>query len=56
MMNEVGFHICKLVYTDKDSVTYEFLTTANTSDKPPDNIHEIPLVNMKMLGLMKDKN
>ena len=67
MKNRVGDN-CKILYTDTDSLIYE-ITNINiydvmrqdihefdTSDYPQENPFNMPRVNKKIVGLMKDKS
>uniref|UniRef100_A0A6P7GLM1 Uncharacterized protein LOC114338283 n=1 Tax=Diabrotica virgifera virgifera TaxID=50390 RepID=A0A6P7GLM1_DIAVI len=59
---------CSILYTDTDSLIYlitrdpyevmreDCYQYFDTSDYPLDNIQKIPLVNKKVIGLMKDEN
>ncbi|XP_074042580.1 uncharacterized protein [Leptinotarsa decemlineata] len=68
MVPTLGIENCKLMYTDTDSFIYEItcedvyseliknnLSKFDTSDYSPDNKFQIPLVNKKIPGLMKDE-
>ncbi|XP_023312147.1 uncharacterized protein LOC111692389 [Anoplophora glabripennis] len=67
MVPEFG-NDCSVLYTDTDSLIYEIIdkdvyevmhrdchTRFDTSDYPPDNRYNIPQVNKKVLGMMKDE-
>lgn len=68
MLPKMGLDSCKLMYIDTDSFIYELkcndvyeeviktdLERFDTSDYLSDNPYNIPLVNKKVLGLMKDE-
>ncbi|CAH1111573.1 unnamed protein product [Psylliodes chrysocephalus] len=62
------FEDCSVLYTDTDSLIYELYQDPyiimkrdchqyfDTSDCPAENIYDIPQVNKKVLGMMKDEN
>ncbi|KAJ8973271.1 hypothetical protein NQ317_005694 [Molorchus minor] len=69
MLQKFPVEQCKLLYTDTDSLVYELqcndayeevirkdIDRFGTSDYPKDNLWNIPLVNKKVPGLMKDEN
>ncbi|XP_057656839.1 uncharacterized protein LOC130894211 [Diorhabda carinulata] len=69
MIPKLGIDRCKLMYMDTDSFVYELicddayeevlkadLTKFDTSDYPINNNYNIPQVNKKVLGVMKDEN
>ncbi|XP_043269138.1 uncharacterized protein [Venturia canescens] len=67
-MSPIYQNKCKILYTDTDSLIYHIecddvyndmknnLNKYDTSDYPIDNKYNIPLVNKKVPGLMKDEN
>lgn len=68
MLKKFSQDQCKLLYTDTDSYIYEIkcndvykdvikkdLHKFDTSNYPSENIYEIPLVNKKVPGLLKDE-
>ncbi|XP_050500679.1 uncharacterized protein LOC126888603 [Diabrotica virgifera virgifera] len=69
MLPKLGADKCNLMYMDTDSFIYELychdayeevikqdLSKFDTSDYAVDNIYNIPRVNKKVLGVMKDEN
>ncbi|XP_050513693.1 uncharacterized protein LOC126889430 [Diabrotica virgifera virgifera] len=69
MLPKLGSDKCNLMYMDTDSFIYELychdayeevikqdLSKFDTSDYAVDNIYNIPRVNKKVLGVMKDEN
>ena len=68
MLPKMGIERCKLLYMDTDSFIYELkcddayeevikadLSQFDTSEYAPDNKYNMPLVNKKKLGLLKDE-
>lgn len=68
MMRKFNETQCKMLYTDTDSLIYQLycedayeevmkqnLSKFDTSDYPPNNRYNMPLVNKKVVGLMKDE-
>ncbi|XP_072394634.1 uncharacterized protein [Diabrotica undecimpunctata] len=69
MLPKLGADKCNLMYMDTDSFIYELycddayeeviksdISKFDTSDYAADNIYNIPRVNKKVLGVMKDEN
>lgn len=67
MLEKFTIDSCKLLYTDSliydiicndiyDELIKKYIHLFDTSEYLADNIFKIPLVNMKVAGLMKDEN
>ncbi|KAJ8914394.1 hypothetical protein NQ315_017484 [Exocentrus adspersus] len=58
MLNKFGIDACKLLYTDTDSLIYEIKCEDAYQERlyAPDNPYDLPRVNKKVIGLMKDEN